>query len=49
MTKVSEVAGSSQQIGKQLSQALTAQGLKEAQVEQRINGLAQFVGGRLAQ
>jgi hypothetical protein len=40
MSKVSEVAGSSQQIGKQLSQALTAQGLKEAQVEQRITGLA---------
>jgi hypothetical protein len=40
MSKVSEVAGSSQQIGKQLSQALTAQGLKEAQVEQRISGLA---------
>jgi hypothetical protein len=40
MSKVSEVAGSSQQIGKQLSQALTTQGLKEAQVEQRITGLA---------
>jgi hypothetical protein len=40
MSKVSEVAGSSQQIGKQLSQALTVQGLKEAQVEQRISGLA---------
>jgi len=40
MSKVSEVAGSSQQIGKQLSQALLAQGVKEAQVEQRISGLA---------
>jgi len=40
MTKVSEVAGSSQQIGRGLSQALLAQGLKEAQVEQRITGLA---------
>jgi hypothetical protein len=40
MTKVSEVAGSSQQIGRQLSQALLAQGLKESQVEQRIQGLA---------
>jgi hypothetical protein len=40
MTKASEVTGSSQQIGRQLSQALLAQGLKEAQVEQRIAGLA---------
>jgi len=40
MSKVSEVASSSQQIGKGLSQALTAQGLKEAQVEQRVAGLA---------
>jgi NAD(P)-dependent dehydrogenase (short-subunit alcohol dehydrogenase family) len=40
MTKVSEVTGSSQQIGRQLSQALLAQGLKEAQVEQRIANLA---------
>src|SRR5215208_7406188 len=40
MTKVSEVTGSSQQIGRQLSQAMLAQGLKEAQVEQRIAGLA---------
>jgi hypothetical protein len=40
MTKVSEVAGASQQIGHGLSQALTEQGLKEAQVEQRIAGLA---------
>jgi hypothetical protein len=40
MSNVSEVASSSQQIGKQLSQALTAQGLKEAKVEQRISGLA---------
>jgi hypothetical protein len=40
MSKVSEVAGSSQQVGRQLSQALLAQGLKEAQVEQRIASLA---------
>ena len=36
MAKVSDVSGSSQQIGKQLSQVLLAQGLKEAQVEQRV-------------
>jgi hypothetical protein len=40
MSKVSEVSSSSQQIGRGLSQALTEQGLKEAQVEQRIAGLA---------
>ena len=40
MGKVSDVTGSSQQIGKQLSQVLLAQGLKEAQVEQRVSGLA---------
>src|SRR3954470_4377964 len=40
MAKVSDVSGSSQQIGKQLSQVLLAQGLKEAQVEQRVAGLA---------
>jgi hypothetical protein len=40
MAKVSDVTGSSQQIGKQLSQTLLAQGLKEAQVEQRVAGLA---------
>jgi hypothetical protein len=40
MSKVSDVAGSSQQIGKQLSQVLLAQGLKEAQLEQRVTGLA---------
>ena len=40
MAKVSEVSGSSQQIGRQLNQALLAQGLKEAQVEQRVAGLA---------
>jgi hypothetical protein len=39
MSKVSEVAASSQQIGKQLSQALTGQGVKEAQLEQRIASL----------
>jgi hypothetical protein len=40
MSKVSEVAGSSQQIGKQLNQVLLAQGQKEAQLEQKITGLA---------
>jgi hypothetical protein len=40
MTKVSEVATSSQQIGKQLSQVLVAQGLKQAEIERRISGLA---------
>ena len=40
MSKVSEVSGSSQQIGKQLNGVLLAQGLKEAQLEQRIAGLA---------
>jgi hypothetical protein len=40
MAKVSEVAGSSQQIGKQLNQVLLAQGKKEAQIEQSITGLA---------
>lgn len=40
MSNVSEVAGASQQIGRQLNQALLAQGLKEAQLEQRIAGLA---------
>jgi CARDB protein len=40
MTNVSEVATSSQQIGKQLSQVLVAQGLKQAEIERRISGLA---------
>ena len=40
MTKVSEVAASSQQIGRQLSTTLLAQGLKQSAVEQRIAGLA---------
>jgi hypothetical protein len=40
MGKVSDVAGSSQQIGKQLSTVLLQQGLKESQVEQRVSGLA---------
>ena len=40
MTKVSEVAASSQQIGRQLSTTLLAQGLKQSAVEQRISGLA---------
>jgi hypothetical protein len=40
MSKVSDVAGSSQQIGKQLSQVLLAQGVKEAKVEQQVAGLA---------
>jgi len=40
MTKASEVAASSQQIGRQLSTTLLAQGLKQSAVEQRISGLA---------
>jgi len=40
MTKVSEVASASQQIGRQLSTVLVAQGLKQAEVESRISGLA---------
>jgi hypothetical protein len=40
MGKVSDVAGSSAQIGKQLSSVLLAQGLKEAQVEQKVGALA---------
>ena len=40
MGKVSEVASSSQQVGRSLSQVLTAQGQKQAQLEQRIAGLA---------
>jgi CARDB len=40
MGKVSDVAGSSQQIGKQLSTVLLQQGLKESQLEQRVGGLA---------
>ena len=40
MSKVSEVAAASHQIGTQLSTALLAQGLKQAEVERRITGLA---------
>ena len=40
MGKVSDVAGSSQQIGKQLSSVLLQPGLKESQLEQRVSGLA---------
>ena len=40
MAKVSEVSASSQQIGRQLSTVLLAQGLKQAEVERRISGLA---------
>ena len=40
MGKVSDVANSSQQIGKQLSTVLLQQGLKESQLEQRVAGLA---------
>jgi hypothetical protein len=40
MSKVSEVASSSHQIGSGLSQALLAQGIKQAEVERRISGLA---------
>jgi hypothetical protein len=40
MTKISEVASSSQQIGRQLSQDLLAPGVKRAQLEQQVSGLA---------
>ncbi len=40
MTKIAEVASSSQQIGRQLSQDLLAPGVKRAQLEQQISGLA---------
>jgi len=40
MAKVDQVSSSSQQTGRQLSQALLAQGLKQAEVERRISGLA---------
>jgi len=40
MTKVAEVASSSQQIGRQLSQDLLAPGVKRAQLEQQLSGLA---------
>jgi hypothetical protein len=40
MSKISEVAAASHQIGTQLSTALLAQGLKQAEIERRISGLA---------
>ena len=40
MNKVSEVATSSQEIGKRLSEALLAPGVKRAQLQQQIAGLA---------
>jgi hypothetical protein len=40
MTKISEVASSSQQIGRQLSQALLTPGTKRPQLQQQISGLA---------
>src|SRR5213592_3853234 len=40
MTKIAEVASSSQQIGRQLSQDLLAPGVKRAQLEQQLSGLA---------
>ena len=40
MTNVSEVASSSQQIGRQLGNALLAPGLKRAQLQSKISGLA---------
>src|SRR4249919_839416 len=40
MSQVSEVADSSEQIGKQLSDALLAPGVKRAQLQQQISGLA---------
>src|SRR6185369_7945436 len=48
MGKVSDVAGSSAQIGKQLSSVLLAQGLKEAQVEQKVAALARQMQRLLA-
>src|SRR5438874_7485208 len=40
MTKITEVASSSQQIGRQLSSTLLAPGLKRADLERKIAGLA---------
>src|SRR2546423_4104797 len=40
MAKISEVASSSQQIGRQLSSTLLAPGLKRADLENKISGLA---------
>jgi len=40
MSKISEVASSSQQVGKQLSDTLLAPGLKRAQLQSKIAGLA---------
>jgi hypothetical protein len=40
MTKVSEVASSSQQIGRQLGNTLLAPGLKRVQLQSKISGLA---------
>jgi CARDB protein len=40
MTKISEVASSSQQIGRQLSQVLLAPGVRRPQLERQIAGLA---------
>src|SRR5438034_5279627 len=40
MTKIAEVASSSQQIGRQLGQALLAPGVKRTQLQQQVSGLA---------
>jgi hypothetical protein len=40
MSKISEVASSSQQIGRQLSDTLLSPGLKRAQLQSKISGLA---------
>src|SRR5207249_1510564 len=40
MTKISEVASSSQQIGSQLSTTLLSPGLKRPQLQSKISGLA---------
>lgn len=40
MAKIAELASSSQQIGRQLSQDLLAPGVKRAQLEQQLSGLA---------
>jgi hypothetical protein len=40
MTKISDVASTSQQIGRQLGQALLTPGVKRAQLQQQVSGLA---------
>src|SRR3954469_24879102 len=40
MTKISDVGSTSQQIGRQLGQTLLAPGVKRAQLQQQVSGLA---------